>query len=196
MRFNKAFEVPAGLAAAPEEIAAGNATAQLGFYRCSNARVGDFEALLYSSRDGDPGKMLPDLRQFFSLYRCNISPKPGTTAARLVWFLLQEKRYRNVGVHQELKADIRFFYKVSLQEGGRLEVYSVPQPLETSEHPKGGIIVWAQPQRNPEAWGGFKHPPNWRLLFEGELDLIRPPALLSVLKKPKLVRLLSGSEGR
>lgn len=183
MRFNKTSEAAAGLAALPEEIAAGKATAQIGFYRKNGAFIGDFEALLYSSDNGDPAQMLADMRSFFLTYRCNISPNPGTTAARFVWFLLHERRYRNVGVHQGVKADIRYFYKISLEEDGFLEVFAVPQPLETSKHPNGGIIVWAQAQRDPQEWIQQKQPDGWKLLHQNSLKLIKRRSPLPCVAK-------------
>ena len=113
MRYNKSSETTAGLAADPAEIAAGKIAAQIGFYREAKAPLSDFEVLLYRGHDSGAGPMLADLRTFFSTYNSHISPKPGTTAARLVWFLLHERRYRNVDVHQGLKADIGYFYKIS-----------------------------------------------------------------------------------
>jgi hypothetical protein len=171
MSNNKAEQGLIGLAAAPRQVAKLTTSAQIGFYLGPGQALGDFEALLYCSQGGDPEHMLEDLRNFFGLYSGHVSPKPGTTAARLVWFLLHERRYSNVGVHQGLKADIHFFYKISLSDGGLLEVFQIPLPLDVSPHPTQGVIVWAQKERDPHKWALEVQPSGWVRLNRVALNL-------------------------
>jgi len=146
-------------------------SAHIGFYKHHLDPIGAFGALLYQASQGEPQHLLNDLEIFLDVERAKLCPSPGKSAARLVWYLLQERCYQNIGVHQGLKADIDYFYKISLNNGGRLEVFEIPIVLDTSNHPQKGVIVWEQEERNPKRWAREGHPCGWQLIGAKSLGL-------------------------
>ena len=155
------------------DVSSGNdaKSAQIGFYNDHLDPIGAFGALLYQTSAAEPHQLLHDLETFLDVEKAKLCSSLGKSAARLVWYLLQECFYDNIGIHQSLTADLDCFYKISLKDGGRLEAFEIPFALETSIHPQKGIILWEQKERNPNVWAGEGQPQGWQLIKSTPLNL-------------------------